>query len=141
LPLARFVAFHEVPEPGSSALAPPRFALMLARTPEGVVLVLSCYRKVWELPGGLIDPGESPRQAAERELREEAGCEARGTSWLGLVEVHDGATHFGAVYQCEVDEVPAVFTNEETAAITRWRRGNAPQPLGHSDAALLERFG
>jgi 8-oxo-dGTP diphosphatase len=141
MPLASYVAFHLVPEPGSNTLPAPRFAVMLARCDDGVVLVLSCYRKVWELPGGLIDPGESPRQAAERELVEEAGCEARNTSWLGLVEVNDGATHFGAVYQCEVAEVPPQFENEETAAIGRWRRGETPQPLGHSDAALLERFG
>jgi 8-oxo-dGTP pyrophosphatase MutT (NUDIX family) len=29
-----------------------------------------------EFPGGLVDPGESPREAAERELREETGYEA-----------------------------------------------------------------
>jgi 8-oxo-dGTP diphosphatase len=114
---------------------------MVARCRDGVVLVLSCYRKVWELPGGLVDPGESPRRAAERELAEEAGCGARNTRWLGMVEVNDGVTHFGAVYQCEVDAVPASFENEETAAITCWRRGHAPQPMGHSDAALLEIFG
>ncbi|WP_234445173.1 NUDIX domain-containing protein [Streptomyces rimosus] len=27
----------------------------------------------WAMPGGGPDPGESPRQAAERELREETG--------------------------------------------------------------------
>ena len=114
---------------------------MVARSRNGVVLVLSCCRKVWELPGGLIDPGESSRQAAERELAEEAGCAARNTRWLGLVEVNDGVTHFGAVYQCEVEDVPASFENQETAAISCWRHGSAPQPMGHSDAALLEIFG
>jgi 8-oxo-dGTP pyrophosphatase MutT (NUDIX family) len=40
--------------------------------------------------GGFIDAGESPRQAAIRELAEEAGCVARPRRWLGLVEVNDG---------------------------------------------------
>jgi len=141
VPLARFVALHATPEPGPGSLPAPRFAVMIARAPEGVVLVLSCYRKVWELPGGLIDPGESPRQAAERELTEEAGCQARSSTWLGLVEVNDGVAHFGAVFQCEVDAVPAGFENEETAAICFWKPGQAPQPMGDSDAALLGIFG
>jgi 8-oxo-dGTP pyrophosphatase MutT (NUDIX family) len=34
-------------------------------------------RRTWELPAGLIDPGESPEQAARRELAEEVGLGGR----------------------------------------------------------------
>ena len=141
MPLAQFVAFHAVAEPTRETLPMPAFAVMIARSADGIVLVFNRYRKVWELPGGFIDSDETPRQAAERELAEEADCQARDTQWLGIVEVSDGKSHLGAVFRCEVDAVPAHFENAETAGIALWGSGPAPQPLGHSDAALLARFG
>src|SRR4029079_8607978 len=97
MPLARFVAFHHVAEQDIGALPELRYAVMMARTRKGMLLVLSRHRQVWELPGGLIDPGETPRQAAIRELAEESGCEAREVRWLGVLEVNDGSPHFGAL--------------------------------------------
>jgi 8-oxo-dGTP pyrophosphatase MutT (NUDIX family) len=38
-----------------------------------VLLVQSFNRAYWGCPGGVVDPGESPERAAERELAEEAG--------------------------------------------------------------------
>ena len=42
---------------------------------EGRVLVLRTTSGVWSLPAGAIDPGESPRDAVVREVREESGLE------------------------------------------------------------------
>lgn len=38
-----------------------------------VMIVRPTYKPGWELPGGSVDPGESPRLAAEREVAEELG--------------------------------------------------------------------
>lgn len=135
------VALHEVPEAEAAGIAAPVFAVVIARSARGAVLVFNRYRKVWELPGGFIDPGESPREAARRELLEEAECRGRGFHWLALAEVSDGATHFGAVFRCEVTEVPAAVQNEEIGGLAYWQRGASPQPLGATDAAILDRFG
>ena len=41
---------------------------------------------IWALPKGAIDPGESPQEAAVREVREETGVEGRLVEKLGDVK-------------------------------------------------------
>lgn len=49
-------------------------AHVLFRDEAGRVLLLeTTYKQDWELPGGVVEPGESPRAGAEREVGEELG--------------------------------------------------------------------
>lgn len=62
-------------------------AQVVAETAKGEILLVKQYRfgvgaYLYELPGGLIDAGESPLTAACRELLEETGYQA--TSWTSL---------------------------------------------------------
>jgi 8-oxo-dGTP pyrophosphatase MutT (NUDIX family) len=54
------------------------WACVFALTKDQDVLLIRLYRHgagqvIWEIPGGVIDPGETPREAAGRELLEETG--------------------------------------------------------------------
>ena len=40
-----------------------------------VLLAETTYKEFWEIPGGLVEAGESPREAATRECIEELGSE------------------------------------------------------------------
>jgi 8-oxo-dGTP diphosphatase len=44
------------------------------------------YKDWWEFPGGKLEPGESPAQAAEREIREELDAEIRAGDIICTVE-------------------------------------------------------
>jgi 8-oxo-dGTP diphosphatase len=47
---------------------------------------------LWNHAGGHVEPGETPAEAATRELSEEFGLTARGLEYRGLLEevLHDG---------------------------------------------------
>jgi ADP-ribose diphosphatase len=72
-------------------LRAPDWVNVIARDGDGGVLMVRQWRygigaPTLEIPGGMIDPGESDRDAAERELWEETGY--RAASWTRLGEVH-----------------------------------------------------
>jgi 8-oxo-dGTP diphosphatase len=46
---------------------------LIERADGRVLLVRQVYRERWGIPGGLLDRGEDPAQAAHREIREEVG--------------------------------------------------------------------
>ncbi len=77
-------------------LATPRAVFVVAVTVGGEILLVRQYRhpvRDWtlEVPTGSVDEGESPRDAAGRELAEETG--ARGGTWIHLGTFFSSSAH------------------------------------------------
>jgi 8-oxo-dGTP pyrophosphatase MutT (NUDIX family) len=74
-----------------TSIEAPDWVNVLAFTPEGTCLLVRQFRfGVWaptlEVPGGTIDAGETPEEAAHRELLEETGHRAECLLPLGKIQ-------------------------------------------------------
>jgi ADP-ribose pyrophosphatase len=82
LPNGLTIDLAVVRHPGASAI--------VAIDADGSIPLLTQYRHAYggwlkEIPAGCINAGETPRECAERELREEAGVTARQWDQLGMI--------------------------------------------------------
>ena len=80
----------------------------LVRDPDGRLLVILRSQEpaagTWSLPGGRVDPGETPEQACIREVHEETGLVVVVRRHVGTVEREGpaGATYVIDDYACDV---------------------------------------
>ncbi|SFQ28658.1 NUDIX hydrolase [Amycolatopsis rubida] len=115
---------------------------------DGRVLLLRNERAEWELPGGRIEPGETPEECVAREIAEETGLRADVAeildSWVYRIEVAD-KTVFIVTYGCTsaAAEAPvlsgehnrlAEFAEDEVAGLTM------PEGYKRSIAAWFDRL-
>jgi ADP-ribose pyrophosphatase YjhB (NUDIX family) len=60
-----------------SARVKKQGAVSLLKDARGMILCVWSPTRLWTLPGGQVEKGETPRQAQARELREETGMVTR----------------------------------------------------------------
>jgi ADP-ribose pyrophosphatase len=99
---------------------------VIALTPDGRVVLIKQFRigsasVCLEIPGGMVDPGESPETAAARELAEETGYTS--TRWERLGNVSPN---------------PAIMTNRLHSYLARDCAQTQPQRLEGSEVIDVE---
>lgn len=91
-------------------LKAPEWINVIPITPQNEVVLVEQYRfgvqePTLEIPGGMVDPGEEPAEAAQRELLEETGYQSEQWQSLGKASANPAImsnyTHMYAAEGCE----------------------------------------
>jgi 8-oxo-dGTP diphosphatase len=123
---------------------PVTFSVVVCAAASGFLLVHNFRRKVWEVPGGLIDPGETPGDCAAREFREETSQEPRNLRLRAVAEIdtlekngRPAEKFFGAVYCAEVGALTPFQGDHDIDAVRVFPAVALPPETSAIDAALL----
>ncbi|MET9022389.1 NUDIX hydrolase [Actinopolymorpha sp. NPDC004070] len=136
------VSFERCDEDGLAGLDPSvplTASLVVLWHGETCLMVFNRFRQLWELPGGMIDPGETPREAAVRELDEESGQRPGKLDLAGVARVTcapDDRPEFLAIYRGRVDTPLPFVPNAEMSDATWWLPDEDLPELTPIDAAL-----
>jgi len=122
--------------------APLPLALVAAIHEGRCLLVFDRRRQEWELPGGMLEQGETPRQAAEREFVEETGQATPALVFCGLALFElapDRRLEYAAVFRADLDAITAFEPNDEVAATGMWDPSTDVDHLSVLDADIVRR--
>lgn len=120
------VEFHpvlELPVPAGRFSVPLTFACAVVKHQDAVLYVYNAFRNEWELPSGNLEAGETPHQAAVRELFEESGQVAPSLLYAGAVLLHlakSDAYELGAIYTGTLESLRPFAANTETDRLMFW---------------------
>jgi 8-oxo-dGTP pyrophosphatase MutT (NUDIX family) len=79
---------------GHDLLVLPSAAIVVKDDVGRVLFGLHADKQIWVVPGGLVEPGELPADAAVRETYEETGLEVEVTGLLGVFGGPDLVIHY-----------------------------------------------
>jgi|SRR5690625_304908 len=123
--------------------APLTHSLVVGKYKGKYILMFNKWRQCWELPGGIIDKGETPKECAVRELFEETNQSVEHLTFKGLMKFKlkpDDRLEYGALYSGEILDVKPFQENEEAEKIVFWDQQSDIGYITEIDEKLLEYY-
>lgn len=116
---------------------------MIINQQQEVLLVKHTYMPGWHLPGGGVEPGETPKTAIIREVKEETGILVKDKPHLFAIYTHQimGASDYPMLYIIKAfTELPNAKLSGEIAKAQWFHVNNLPEDTTESTQLRIKEY-
>ncbi len=125
--------------------APLTHSLIVITYQSKYLFMLNKWNNIWELPGGVIETGESAKRCVIRELFEETNQTAQNVIFKGLMKFDlqpdfhgPKRIEYGALFSGQLNSLHEFVENDEAEKIILWDGLSDIGPIQEIDKKLIE---
>jgi len=121
---------------------PITHSLVVAKSQDGFLLMFNSWRQQWEVTGGILEPGETLRECALREMLEETNQIPSRIEFKGLMKfiLKNGKTEYGGLFSADIEIERPFIKNNEANRIIFWNGTNDIGYINEIDKELLKYY-
>lgn len=123
--------------------------VLIVEPGKGLLLQRRSDNGLWGIPGGYLEPGESPEEAARREAKEETGLTVGALSLLGVVAGEESFYEYpngdqvhlvSIVYRAKSASGELVIQDDEGLELAYFPLDAIPEAIMPPNRPILRRF-